>query len=977
MAPHSTTQGVEPTLSTVAQKHATKLSKVQGPEDTVDGLLRIGALLQDLRMEVGIAQETISDNQAQAQRLSRFADEVDSLVNRCNMSLLDMQAAFGDDHEIFGEETDLVDMTPEQMIERILYLYANRRVFAACAALRRVRALRCAMEEDCSRSRLDALFAAYPSMFRALRDEVKTFTIVWERIVYGELWETVKCRGTFKLQKPTIKTPGNAQILDEKPESTDSSPARSSSKDKQESDHSDRSAEHRFIEWRGEHYVHMPMESFLSVIHEPERWSGFMPFVSEARMIKIVGKGEYLVQIAFDFGNGVKRSTTVVAKVYDCMDPREEDAVVQPKGFVLHCETVTAFDDMIFSNEMIKVSSVKRAVVGGKMKKKVTGTKIHANLRAFDLLYMIDPDTHGCGMLSCVLQIDPRVESGTHSKVRAFLGNSIRKVIDGVATESKLVGMNKHYEHCQERDQKYWEWIKLRMTQTKLDVAAVGVEDETDTDDGLEISREESDPLTQSVMYAIKQIGEARYALVDDILKRLEIDLQSPEHRDSQDAANVRRILEEHKDLIEDTKERIKRMRAAEKDFYDVDERWTLAYETHGLKVHYRMNGPADNHNVLLRIESEIQCNLFHLLAVIYESDLWSRWLPFCTDSLTLENTSRTEQVAYQRLGMPFFPRDAIYSAFGVNMLEESGKLICLGRSVTQEDYPHLDFPKPKGFGASRMIYRDINLQVEPSGGDSCVGTLLVSVDPNIKTIPQSLIDFVIKRFAALIFFAMVKEARKVQECVEQGKSNIYLDRIADKDYFYKWARGYYDRFFQENAAGGTMGGHAVVQCKSVGGKIRRLRSTRSLGFTQSASLDTLESLDSITSLRSVSGGLGEKQTPTYRKRSVVGSIHGTTKQRQELSLETVMCVFDLGDGKSLDMDRFLTVFLALIPLLAVLTGYLDGVFQGKMFVTMISAVGLYLIGAARSGKSVELPIVVAMYVFSVLALSTIVDIIF
>ena len=55
-----------------------------------------------------------------------------------------------------------------------------------------------------------------------------------------------------------------------------------------------------------------------------------------------------------------------------------------------------------------------------------------------------------------------------------------------------------------------------------------------------------------------------------------------------------------------------------------------------------------------IRYEGIVETNIFNLCVMIYLSELWKEWVPFCTGSKTIAEPSPLEKVVLIDLKIPF-----------------------------------------------------------------------------------------------------------------------------------------------------------------------------------------------------------------------------------------------------------------------------------------------------------------------------------
>lgn len=128
-------------------------------------------------------------------------------------------------------------------------------------------------------------------------------------------------------------------------------------------------------------------------------------------------------------------------------------------------------------------------------------------------------------------------------------------------------------------------------------------------------------------------------------------------------------------DLIRDTIQTVENITNS-----GASEDWTLGLTYFGITTHYKVN----NDNLLfVRIEGDLENTpFFEQAAVIYEVDLFKSWVPFCFDSIKIEDISMAEVLTYMSVLVPPFGRDALVHVFAADCLKSHNKIVLIGKSA-------------------------------------------------------------------------------------------------------------------------------------------------------------------------------------------------------------------------------------------------------------------------------------------------------
>ena len=100
-----------------------------------------------------------------------------------------------------------------------------------------------------------------------------------------------------------------------------------------------------------------------------------------------------------------------------------------------------------------------------------------------------------------------------------------------------------------------------------------------------------------------------------------------------------------------------------------------------------------------LKYEAELEVSIFNLCAMIYEVDIFPKWIPFCSKAKTVKSLnswleinpiikkvkkiSKAFKIAFFQIDPPFlYSREAYIKGIGVDRLEENGSILILSGSV-------------------------------------------------------------------------------------------------------------------------------------------------------------------------------------------------------------------------------------------------------------------------------------------------------
>ena len=196
-------------------------------------------------------------------------------------------------------------------------------------------------------------------------------------------------------------------------------------------------------------------------------------------------------------------------------------------------------------------------------------------------------------------------------------------------------------------------------------------------------------------------------------------------------------------------------------------------------------------------MEGELHgCPLFEQIAVIKEVDLHSKWIPFCTSSMTIKDLDKLDTVGWFCLGLPHFglARDGCFRAIACDNMMEDGQILVVGQGIQDrpKDVPYaepflqvegLDIPdKPTRLGSGRMTIKGFSASINVISPTSASTTLIANINPNIPLIPQSLLDFVMRKLCGVVLFKLQVAAKKA---ANSPVKNVHARRMRQEEAFY------------------------------------------------------------------------------------------------------------------------------------------------------------------------------------------------
>ena len=150
-----------------------------------------------------------------------------------------------------------------------------------------------------------------------------------------------------------------------------------------------------------------------------------------------------------------------------------------------------------------------------------------------------------------------------------------------------------------------------------------------------------------------------------------------------------------------------------------------------------------------------IKIPFFNLISLLYETDLYHHWFPFCKQSFDYMKIRKTCKVCYQELVFPFplKNREAIVCGFGVNRMSHNGTVLVMSKSLREVDDP-LIHQKVGVFSSDRRpeglvenVIHFYGFEISPVSPTELSLRCCMLVDPQISFIPDAMINYASKKF--------------------------------------------------------------------------------------------------------------------------------------------------------------------------------------------------------------------------------------
>ncbi|CAD8209303.1 unnamed protein product [Paramecium pentaurelia] len=130
-------------------------------------------------------------------------------------------------------------------------------------------------------------------------------------------------------------------------------------------------------------------------------------------------------------------------------------------------------------------------------------------------------------------------------------------------------------------------------------------------------------------------------------------------------------------ELIDDDIEEIKELTK----WFELQDGWSIQQQDSRMQIRYQQlpNSP----RVVARIDTEIKIPLDIFISLIYETELYPQWFPFCKDSKTILQPDKATKILHMHSSPPVISdRELCVKGWGVNNLEYDGSVLILSHSI-------------------------------------------------------------------------------------------------------------------------------------------------------------------------------------------------------------------------------------------------------------------------------------------------------
>jgi hypothetical protein len=210
---------------------------------------------------------------------------------------------------------------------------------------------------------------------------------------------------------------------------------------------------------------------------------------------------------------------------------------------------------------------------------------------------------------------------------------------------------------------------------------------------------------------------------------------------------------------------------------------WGVISDKNGVKIQYNPEPELATHS--FKIEAIVRAPLFNLIAVVYEVELYNKWMPRVKYSKELAILSKFQKIVQLEFNSvwPIANRDSVIEGFGVDFISEDAILVVI-QSVS--DHVQVEVPEPDD-SVVRAVLNIGAFYIKYISDEETQIFMVMNCDPKLPVIPDWLLNFATGQVMQWIFYFMEKAA-------SFDESSEYAERIQSNPGVYDHAKRIIDR---------------------------------------------------------------------------------------------------------------------------------------------------------------------------------------
>jgi len=220
-------------------------------------------------------------------------------------------------------------------------------------------------------------------------------------------------------------------------------------------------------------------------------------------------------------------------------------------------------------------------------------------------------------------------------------------------------------------------------------------------------------------------------------------------------------------------------------------------YHLEKIKNHFTIKYKADRgEKISLKMEGTVDVSLFNILALVNEPEGFPKWMPFCTEGHPIKQLSRASKAFYSKLFLPppICGREWYMVGAGFDRLEANGSILVIAKDIHHDkDFQEkhgLDVPvKPK---VTRMEMEYMGMEVIPIARNKVRVKIVQKMDPKIKYLPTSVLNWMAKKTGQQLLERLLKKATHL-------KGSIWEKKIQENREFYGFLEKKVESFLESH----------------------------------------------------------------------------------------------------------------------------------------------------------------------------------
>eukprot|EP01017_Pseudomicrothorax_dubius_P020382 TRINITY_DN22253_c0_g1_i1.p1 TRINITY_DN22253_c0_g1~~TRINITY_DN22253_c0_g1_i1.p1 ORF type:complete len:285 (+),score=47.52 TRINITY_DN22253_c0_g1_i1:64-918(+) len=200
--------------------------------------------------------------------------------------------------------------------------------------------------------------------------------------------------------------------------------------------------------------------------------------------------------------------------------------------------------------------------------------------------------------------------------------------------------------------------------------------------------------------------------------------------------------------------------------------------------------------SVTMRLEADLDINIFNLFVLVYEADLYKSFMPFVEESQTIQKVDKTSKVVYTHVRAPYPVKDRITCmvGFGINRIDHNGTvvLVCKSCSMAPDLVETFDLKPPEI--SSKHVEVKVKLygcEFQPISEEKTRIRVISDMDPQMTFLPEVLLQWLTRKVGVIACEKLIAKAKDLTGTPWETRLK------EDPEGIYDWIRGQVQKFFK------------------------------------------------------------------------------------------------------------------------------------------------------------------------------------